>query len=72
MVTLHDAYAKLSALSEERAKRVIELIEDLAELEARENAEDLAAGKAGLARVAEGEPTYSWEETKKRLDAVQD
>ncbi len=35
MVTLNDAYTKLGALSEERAKRVFELIEDLTELEAR-------------------------------------
>jgi len=72
MVTLNDAYAKLGALSEERAKRVVELIEDLAELEARENAEDLAIGRAALAEIAAGEKTYPWEEVKKRLDAIQD
>jgi hypothetical protein len=72
MVTLNDAYAKLGALSEERAKRVVELIEDLAELEAREDAEDLAAGRAALARIKAGEETYPWDEVKKRLDAAQD
>ena len=72
MVKLNDAYAKLGTLSDERARRVVELIDDLAELEARENAEDLAIGRAALARIAAGEETYSWEEAKKRLDAIQD
>ncbi|MGB8352558.1 MAG: hypothetical protein WCD79_01590 [Chthoniobacteraceae bacterium] len=72
MVTLNEAYAKLGALSEERAQRVLELIVDLAELEARENAEDLAAAQEALASIAAGEKTYPWEEVKKRLDAIQD
>jgi hypothetical protein len=59
MVALNDAYAKLASLSEERARRVVELIDDLAELEAMENAEDLAAAQAALADgeapVARGE-----------------
>ncbi len=42
MVALNNAYAKLALLSEERARRVVELINDLAELESLENAEDLA------------------------------
>lgn len=72
MVTLNDAYAKLAALSEERANHVVSLIDDLAELEARENAEELAAGRQTLARIAAGEETYPWEDVKKRLDAIQD
>ena len=72
MVTLNEAYSKLGALSEERARRVLELIEDLAELEARENAEDLAIAREALARIEAGEKTYPWEEVKKRLDAIHD
>jgi len=40
MVALKEAYAKLAGLSDDRARRVVELIDDLAELEAREEAED--------------------------------
>jgi hypothetical protein len=72
MIALNDACEKLASLSEERAQHVVSLIEDLAELEARENAEDLAAAKEALARIAAGEKTYPWEEVKKRLDAIQD
>ena len=39
MVALHDACTKLSALSDDRARRVVELIEDLAELEALKKAQ---------------------------------
>ena len=49
MVTVNDAYAKLAGLSDERARRVFSLIDDLAELEAREEAEDLAAAREALA-----------------------
>ena len=64
MITLADAYTKLGALSEERAKRVLELIEDLSDLEARENAEDLATAKAALANPGE---IISLDELEKRL-----
>ena len=67
MVALNDAYAKLGTLSEERARRVVELIDALAELEAREAAEDLAAAKAAL---ADGEQPVPWEQVKAKLDAV--
>ena len=67
MVALNEAYAKLSALSDERAQRVLSLIEELAELEARENAEDLAAAHETLADV---EPPVPWDEARARLDAV--
>ena len=72
MVALNEAYEKLASLSEERAKHVVSLIDDLAELEARENAEDLAKGREVLARIAAGEKTYPWEEMKKRLDEIPD
>ena len=69
MIAVSDAVAKLEALSEERAARVVSLIEDLAELEAREDAEDLAAARAVL---ADGEAPIPWEEVKARLDALHD
>ena len=65
MVALNEAYAKLSALSDERAQRVLSLIEDLAELEARETEEDLAAAREAL---ADGEPPVPWETVKAELD----
>ena len=67
MVTLNEACAKLSGLSEDRLRRVVALIEDLAELQAREDAEDLAAARAAL---ADGEQPVPWEEAKARLDAI--
>ena len=67
MIAFSDAVAKLQTLSEERAARVVSLIEDLAELEARENAEDLAAAREAL---ADGEPPMLWEEAKARLGAL--
>lgn len=67
MVALNEAYAKLSALSEERARRVVELIEDLAELEAMEDAEDLAAAQKELAKINAGEETITLDELEKRL-----
>ena len=48
MMALADVVTKMQSLSEERAARVISPIEDLAELEARENAEDLAAAREAL------------------------
>ena len=45
----------------------VSLIEDRAGLEARENAEDLAAAREAL---ADGEAPVPWEEAKARLDAL--
>ena len=67
MIAVSDAVAKMQTLSEERASRVVSLIEDLAELEARENAEDLTAAREAL---ADGEAPVPWEEAKARLDAL--
>ena len=64
MVALNDACAKLSTLSDDRARRVVELIDDLAELEAMENASDLAAAREALANPGE---TISLDELEKRL-----
>ena len=50
MTAFPEALAKLEILSEERKALVVSLIDDLADLEARENAEDLAAAQEALAR----------------------
>ena len=67
MIAVADAVSMLQALSEERAARVVSLIEDLAALEAREDAEDLAAAREAL---ADGEAPVPWDEAKARLDAL--
>ena len=72
MISLNEACEKLASLSEERVKHVVSLIEDLAELESREQTEDIAAAHEALARIEAGEKTYPWEEVKQRLDALQD
>jgi hypothetical protein len=46
-----DAVTKLKNLSQERADRVLSLIEDLTELEALEDAEDLKEAREVLAEV---------------------
>jgi hypothetical protein len=66
MVTLNEAYARLASLSEERAKRVLSLIEDLSELEALENAEDVLAAKQALADPG----TVPWQSLKRELDEL--
>ena len=66
MVTLDEACARLAGLSEERAKRVLLLIEDLAELEALENAEDLTAARQVLAH-SDSVP-LPWPNLKSELD----
>lgn len=67
MAAINDAYAKLAGLSEDRARRVVELIDDLAELEAIANAQDAAAARDAL---ADREKPVPWEEAKARLDAA--
>jgi hypothetical protein len=66
MVTLNEAYARLASLSEERAQRVLSLIEGLADLEALENAEDLAAAKQVLANPE----SIPWQTLKSELDEL--
>ena len=70
MTAIPEVIAKMQTLSEERAARVISLIDDLAELEARENAEDLAAAREALAEIAAGETPIPWEKLKAELDAL--
>ncbi len=67
MIAVSDAVAKLQTLSDERAARVVSLIEDLAEWEARENAEDLAAAREAL---ADGGAPVPWEKLKAELDIL--
>jgi hypothetical protein len=50
-IEVEEAVTKLRSLSEERAIKVLSLIEDLAELEALENAEDLKDARAALAEM---------------------
>jgi hypothetical protein len=67
MNAVSDAVAKLESLSEERAARVVSLIEDLAELEARENAEDLAAAREALTEYERTGEAISLDELDKQL-----
>lgn len=48
-----EAVARLENLSQDRAKKVVSLIDDLAELEALETAADLSAARATLANPGE-------------------
>jgi hypothetical protein len=66
MVSLSEAYARLAGLSEERAQRVLSLIEDLADLEALENAEDLVAAK----RVLANPESVPWQSLRSDLDEL--
>jgi hypothetical protein len=67
MTAIANAVSKLEGLSEERAARVISLIEDLAELEARENAEDLVAANEALAEYKKTGEAITLNELDKRL-----
>ena len=59
-----DAVAKLQSLSPERASKVFALIEDLAELEALENADDLKDARKAL---AESTATVSYEQLRREV-----
>lgn len=63
---LSQAMAKLEHLSDDRAKSVLSLIEDLTELEALENAADIKAARDAL---SESEEPLPWDQVKARLDA---
>ena len=66
MVTMTEAYARLAGLSQERAQRVLSLIEDLAELEALENADDLIAARQVMANPE----AVPWQTLKSELDEL--
>lgn len=53
-----DAIAKLQSLSDERASKVVSLIEDLAELESLEDAEDLRDALEALKKLESNEATH--------------
>ncbi len=67
MIAVADAVAKMQTLSDERAARVVSMIEDLAELEARENAEDLAAAREALTEYGKTGEAITLDELDKRL-----
>ena len=67
MIALQETYEKLATLSEDSARRVAEIVDDLAELQAVEDAHDLAAARAAVARIAAGEETYSLAEFQKEI-----
>jgi hypothetical protein len=60
---------KMQRLSPERAARVLSLIDDLAELEAREAAEDLAAAHQSLDEYRRTGGAVSLDDLEKRLGA---
>jgi hypothetical protein len=72
MIGIDEAAAKMQTLSEERAARVVSLIEDLADLEAREDAEDLAAARTALAAIDAGESPVPWTTLEAELDGLHD
>ncbi|MEA3211994.1 MAG: hypothetical protein QOE70_5051 [Chthoniobacter sp.] len=67
MIEVSEVLAKMQTLSEERAARVVSLIDDLAELEARENAEDLAAAREALAEYQKTGDAITLDELEKQL-----
>jgi len=68
MVSNEEDYAKLASLTEEQAKRVLSLIEDLADLEAREDAEDLTAAREALTEYEKTGEAIPLSELEKRID----
>jgi hypothetical protein len=64
MPVASEAIAKLQNLSEERANRVLCLIEDLAELEELENAADLKAAHQAL---ADPEPVIPYDQLRRQV-----
>lgn len=62
---LAQTIARLERLSEDRAKQVLSLVQDLSDLEALENVVDLKAAREAL---AETEEPVDWERVKARLD----
>ena len=67
MTAFPEALAKLEILSEERKALVVSLIDDLADLEARENAEDLAAAQEALARYKKTGEAITLDELEKQM-----
>ena len=53
MIAVEEALTKLRSLSSDRSQRVLALIEDLAELQALENRQDVEDAHAALAEPGE-------------------
>ena len=70
MIGLQETYEKIATLSPERARCVAEIVDDLAELQAVEDAHDLAAAEAAVARIQAGEETVPWKKLKAELDEL--
>lgn len=66
-----DAITKLQSLSEERASKVFALIEDLAELEALENAADLKDAREALKEVEQASIPLFANETAPREAVIE-
>ena len=56
MLAVEDALTKLRSLSPDRSQHVLALIEDLAELQALENKQDVEDARAALAEPGEDIP----------------
>jgi hypothetical protein len=56
MIAVEEAVGRLQKLSPERAERVLGLIEDLAELQALEDRQDVEDARAALAESGESIP----------------
>ncbi|MBI5387754.1 MAG: hypothetical protein HZA90_24090 [Verrucomicrobia bacterium] len=69
MIAVEAIISKLQSLSPERAERVVSLIDDLAELQALEDKQDLEDARAALAEPGED---VSWAELRGKLDALHD
>ena len=67
MTAVSDVMAKMQTLSEERAALVVSLIQELADLEARENAEDSAAARQALAEYEKTGEAIPLSELEKQL-----
>ena len=56
MIAVEEALSKLRSLSPDRSQHVLALIEDLAELQALENKQDVEDARAALAEPGEDVP----------------
>ncbi len=56
MIPVEEALAKLRSLSVDRSQRVLAMIEDLAELQALEDKQDVEDARAALAEAGEDIP----------------
>jgi hypothetical protein len=56
MIAVEDAVSKLRSLSPDRSQRVLALLEDLAELQALEDKQDVEEARAALAEPGQDIP----------------